>query len=113
MTVKYYGAFEPDGKPKGFYPDDIYAPQADGKRNPTIPASAVEISEATWKVLFSNSLARYNNGVITYIDPPVVPPAPPSPLYVVMLDHENRIRSQEGAPPLTMADFVDKMSAPP
>jgi hypothetical protein len=26
----------------------------------------------------------------------------------VLFDHENRIRSQEGAPPLTLGDFITK-----
>jgi hypothetical protein len=43
-----------------------------------------------------------------YVPPEPVPPTPTgeqSTLY----DHENRIRAQEGQPPLTLVDFVNKM----
>ena len=46
-----------------------------------------------------------------YVEPPPPPPAPPTPEQQVLFDHENRIRSQEGAPPLTMADFVTKVQS--
>jgi hypothetical protein len=45
-------------------------------------------------------------------DPFVAPPAPkpsPSPEDQVLYDHENRIRSLEGAPPLSLADFMGKV----
>lgn len=45
-------------------------------------------------------------------DPYVPPPEPepdPTPEDVVLYDHENRIRSLEGAPPLTIGDFLAKM----
>lgn len=42
-------------------------------------------------------------------DPYVPPgPAPPPPEDVVLYDHENRLRSLEGQPPLTIADFLAK-----
>ena len=44
-------------------------------------------------------------------DPYVAPPAPetgPTPEQTVLYDHENRIRAQEGAPPLSIADFTAK-----
>ena len=44
---------------------------------------------------------------------PYVPPEPvapePTPEQEILFDHENRIRSQEGQPPLTLGDFVNKM----
>jgi hypothetical protein len=46
-------------------------------------------------------------------DPYIAPaPAPPSPAPddAVLYDHENRLRSLEGQPPLSLADFVSKMS---
>ena len=49
-------------------------------------------------------------------DPYVPPPEPepvPSPEQQILFDHENRIRAQEGTPPLTQEDFIDKMAAPP
>ncbi len=36
-------------------------------------------------------------------------PAKPAPETTVLYDHENRIRAMEGQPPLTLADFVNKM----
>jgi hypothetical protein len=58
----------------------------------------------------------------TYIDGVYTPPPEPEPVpepeppppqadpqTTVLYDHENRIRAQEGAPPLSMADFVQRM----
>lgn len=41
---------------------------------------------------------------------PYVPPPPvgPPPQTTVLYDHENRIRAQEGEPPLTLGDFLAK-----
>ena len=43
---------------------------------------------------------------------PYVPPPPvqqtPAPETTVLYDHENRLRAIEGAPPLTLGDFVAK-----
>jgi hypothetical protein len=44
-----------------------------------------------------------------YVPPPVVPPTPTSEQQI-LYDHENRIRAQEGAPPLDLADFIKKLS---
>jgi hypothetical protein len=49
-------------------------------------------------------------------DPYVPPePAPPEPTneQTILYDHENRLRAQEGAPPLTLMDFIAKMTKPP
>jgi hypothetical protein len=43
-----------------------------------------------------------------YVPPEPVPPAPTSE-QTILYNHENRIRAQEGAPPLSIADFVMKM----
>jgi hypothetical protein len=43
-----------------------------------------------------------------YVEPPPLPPAA-SPESTVLYDHENRLRSLEGQPPLTLADFLTKM----
>ena len=44
---------------------------------------------------------------------PYVPPEPvvqtPTAEQEIMFDHENRLRVIEGEPPLTMADFVNKL----
>ena len=42
-------------------------------------------------------------------DPPLMPPAAPSPETTVLYDHENRLRAIEGEPPLTLQDFFTKM----
>lgn len=53
----------------------------------------------------------YKDGVFTDNTPPLPPPPPmpPPPGAAVMYDHENRLRSMEGEPPLTMEDFLVKM----
>jgi hypothetical protein len=42
-----------------------------------------------------------------YVPPPVVPPEPAQDTQV-LYDHENRLRSLEGQPPLTLGDFVQQ-----
>jgi hypothetical protein len=37
----------------------------------------------------------------------------PQPESTVLYDHENRLRAIEGAPPLTLVDFITKMAKPP
>jgi hypothetical protein len=44
-----------------------------------------------------------------YVAPPPVAPKP-APETTVLYDHENRIRAQEGAPPLSLTDFLTKLS---
>jgi hypothetical protein len=46
-----------------------------------------------------------------YVAPPLVAPTA-DPQTTMLYDHENRIRAQEGAPPLALADFVTKMQPP-
>jgi hypothetical protein len=41
-----------------------------------------------------------------YVEPPAPEPPPPAPEDAVLYDHENRIRSLEGAPPLSMQAFA-------
>lgn len=44
-------------------------------------------------------------------DPYVAPPPPPpAPDVQVLYDHENRLRTIEGQPPLTLGDFLTKMA---
>ena len=43
-----------------------------------------------------------------YVEPEPAPPQP-SPEDQVLFDHENRIRTIEGVPPLTLGDFLTKM----
>jgi hypothetical protein len=43
-----------------------------------------------------------------YVQPPPVPPQA-DPQTTILYDHENRLRTQEGLPPLSVADFANKM----
>jgi hypothetical protein len=43
-----------------------------------------------------------------YVPPPPIPLAP-APETTLLYDHENRLRSLEGEPPLTLAEFITKM----
>jgi hypothetical protein len=43
-----------------------------------------------------------------YVPPEPVPPAPTNE-QAVIYEHENRIRVLEGAPPLTLGDFITKV----
>jgi len=43
-----------------------------------------------------------------YVEPETPPPEP-SPEQTVLYDHENRVRALEGQPPLSLADFVQKL----
>lgn len=43
-----------------------------------------------------------------YVEPEPVPPTPTSE-QTILYDHENRIRAQEGQPPLTLEDFTKGM----
>jgi hypothetical protein len=45
--------------------------------------------------------------VVAFLNPLPSPPAA-SPESTVLYDHENRLRSLEGQPPLTLADFKAK-----
>jgi len=44
-----------------------------------------------------------------YVEPEVAPPAPTQEQQI-LFDHENRLRTQEGTPPLTLEDFAKKLS---
>jgi len=44
-----------------------------------------------------------------YVPPEPVPPDP-STEQTVLYEHENRIRTLEGQPPLVLGDFIDKMN---
>ena len=46
-----------------------------------------------------------------YVEPEPVPDTP-TPEEEILLDHENRLRSIEGAPPLTMDQFLDQVADP-
>ena len=40
-----------------------------------------------------------------YVPPPPEPPPPPAPSTAVLFNHENRLRTFEGVPPITLGDF--------
>jgi hypothetical protein len=44
-----------------------------------------------------------------YVPPELVSPQP-TEAQLIMYDHENRLREIEGEPPLSLGDFVDKLS---
>src|SRR4029077_2129122 len=44
-----------------------------------------------------------------YVEPPPPPPQPPTNEQQILYDHENRIRAQEGQPPLMLGDFIAKL----
>ena len=53
-----------------------------------------------------------------YTAPPAPEPLPPPPLnpnleQQVLYDHENRIRAQEGAPPLDLGEFMKRLGLMP
>ena len=51
------------------------------------------------------------DGVIEAHDPSKELPPEPETQNVVLYEHENRLRALEGTPPLTLVDFVEKVSA--
>jgi hypothetical protein len=53
------------------------------------------------------------NNVCATIPVDYQPPPVAAPEQQVLYAHENRIRALEGQPPLTLADFVGKVSAGP
>jgi hypothetical protein len=73
---------------------------ADGACIPNDPANRDWVEYQDWLA---------NGGVPDpYVAPPSVPPQP-TPEQQTLFDHENRIRAQEGAPPLALQDFITKM----
>ena len=55
--MQIYAVFTPDGDPAAFYNDDVHGARLiDGAENPncTIPADAVEITEAQWREFLVN-----------------------------------------------------------
>ena len=60
---------------------------------------------------FSPGYIQWKEGGNTpdpYVPPEPVPPTP-SDAQLIMYDHENRLREIEGEPPLSIADFVQKL----
>jgi hypothetical protein len=83
---------------------DAVVRTADGACIPNDPANRDRIEYEQWLA---------DGGVPDpYVAPPPVPPTPTNE-QTILYDHENRIRAQEGAPPLTLTDFIAKMTKPP
>ena len=86
--------------------DDVVIRTEDGAYIPDDPANADWIDYQAW--------LEDGNIPDPYVAPKPPEPEPPSPEQQVLFDHENRIRAQEGSPPLTMEDFeehIAKMTA--
>ena len=45
-----------------------------------------------------------------YVEPEPVPPVPTPEQAVILFDHENRIRTFEGEPPLSLDEFTKKLN---
>jgi len=73
--IKFYGVFDADGRATAYFNSDIYPPQENGDRNAKIPAAAVEITEAQWLTLVNNPQARFVDGEVVNIVPPVPMPS--------------------------------------
>lgn len=106
---KYYGRFTAEGMVQGFWNDDVYPSNKDGSRNDRIPADAVEITEAVWQDLLRNpGTSKYVDGAVVYFTRDPIPPSPPSYVDLLLFEYENRLRSLEGKPPMSMEDFTAK-----
>ena len=53
-----------------------------------------------------------DGGVPNPYVPPEMPTPEPPPEATVLYDHENRLRSLEGQPPLTIGEFLTKATQP-
>lgn len=72
--TQFYGVFDVDGFPQGFYSDDAHKPD-------DIPDVAVPITEAQWQELLRHQgLRAFRSGQVIPATP--TPPTPPKPVDV-------------------------------
>jgi len=69
---------------------------------PNDPANRDWVEYQTW--------LEEGNEPDPYVEPKTPPPEP-SPEQTILYDHENRVRALEGQPPLTLGDFILKLSS--
>src|SRR5207342_1867950 len=82
---------------------DVVIRTSDGASIPADPANRDYAEYLAW--------VEAGNVPDPYVPPEPVAPTP-TPEQQILFDHENRIRSQEGAPPLSVEDFVAKLNTP-
>jgi len=65
-----YGAFDANGVPQGFWPDDVFPPKENGSRNDKIPATAVVVTEEQyWQLLENQPNSRFIDGAVVIDEP--------------------------------------------
>ena len=80
-------------------PTDAVIRTADQAAIPNDPANRDWIEYQQWLA---------DGGVADPYVPPAPAPPAPGPEGTMLYDHENRLRSLEGQPPLTLGDFIAK-----
>jgi hypothetical protein len=83
---------------------DVVIRNADEAHIPNDPANRDRAEYEQWLA---------DGGVPDPYVPPESVPREPQPETTVLYDHENRLRAIEGEPPLTLMDFIAKMTKPP
>jgi len=99
-TVRYYGKFDGDGAPQGFWASDVFPAPEGRKRSLLIPTEAIELTKEQWRELIANQpRARFIKGKVSVLPAPTAPPPPPrSPideLRDMMADISKRLAALE------------------
>jgi hypothetical protein len=76
---------------------DVVIRTADGASIPDDPANRDRVEYEKWLA---------DGGVPDPYVPPEPVPTPPPPDDLLLLSHENRLRTLEGVPPLTLPEFL-------